>query len=67
MSEELFSLRIISPLGTAFEGQVTEATLPTPDGDITILAHHMPIVAVLAEGEVRIPTEKGEVVIAVAG
>ena len=44
-----------------------QATLPTPDGDITILAHHMPIVAVLSEGEVRIPTEKGEVVIAVAG
>lgn len=67
MSEELFSLRVISPLGTAFEGQVRQATLPTPDGDITILSHHMPIVAVLTEGEVRIPTEKGEVVIAVTG
>ncbi len=67
MADELFSLRILSPLGTAFEGQVKEATLPTPDGEITILAHHMPIVAVLSEGEVRIPTEKGEVVIAVAG
>ena len=58
---------ILSPLGTAFEGQATQATLPTPDGEITILAHHMPIVAVLSDGEVRIPTEKGEVVIAVAG
>ncbi|MGA2763668.1 MAG: ATP synthase F1 subunit epsilon [Spirochaetia bacterium] len=67
MADELFSLRILSPLGTAFEGQVKEATLPTPHGEITILAHHMPIVAVLSEGEVRIPTEKGEVVIAVAG
>jgi len=67
MSEELFSLRIISPLGTAFEGRVTQATLPTPNGEITILAHHMPIVAVLSEGEVRIPTDTGEVVIAVAG
>jgi F-type H+-transporting ATPase subunit epsilon len=67
MSEELFSLRVISPLGTAFEGQVKQATLPTPNGEITILAHHMPVVAVLSEGEVRIPTEKGDVVIAVAG
>ena len=67
MSEELFSLRIISPLGTAFEGRVTQATLPTPNGEITILAHHMPIVAVLSKGEVRIPTDTGEVVIAVAG
>ncbi len=67
MSEELFHLRVISPLGTAFEGEVKQATLPTPDGEITILAHHMPIVAVLAEGEMRIPTEKGEVIIALAG
>ena len=67
MADELFSLRIISPLGTAFEGQVKQATLPTPDGEITVLAHHMPIVAVLSEGEVRIPTEKGDIVIAVAG
>ena len=67
MSEELFSLRVLSPLGTAFEGQVKQATLPTPNGEITILAHHMPIVAVLSEGEVRIPTDTGEVVIAVAG
>ncbi len=67
MAEELFHLRVISPLGTAFEGEVKQATLPTPDGEITILAHHMPIVAVLAEGEMRIPTEKGEMVIALAG
>ncbi len=67
MADELFHLRVISPLGTAFEGEVKQATLPTPDGEITILAHHMPIVAVLAEGEMRIPTEKGEVVIALAG
>jgi F-type H+-transporting ATPase subunit epsilon len=67
MADELFHLRVLSPLGTAFEGDVKQATLPTPDGEITILAHHMPIVAVLAEGEVRIPTEKGDVVLAVAG
>ena len=67
MPDELFTLRVLSPLGTVFEGQVKQATLPTPDGEITVLAHHMPIVAVLAEGEMRIPSEKGEVVIALAG
>lgn len=67
MADELFTLRVLSPLGTVFEGQVKQATLPTPDGEITVLAHHMPIVAVLAEGEMRIPAEKGEVVIALAG
>lgn len=67
MPDELFTLRVLSPLGTVFEGQVKQATLPTPDGEITVLARHMPIVAVLSEGEMRIPSEKGEVVIALAG
>ncbi|HVO38087.1 MAG TPA: ATP synthase F1 subunit epsilon [Spirochaetia bacterium] len=67
MPDELFTLRVLSPLGTVFEGQVRQATLPTPDGEITVLAHHMPVVAVLSEGEMRIPSEKGEVVIALAG
>jgi len=67
MPDELFTLRVLSPLGTVFEGQVKQATLPTPDGEITVLAHHMPVVAVLSEGEMRIPSEKGEVVIALAG
>ncbi len=67
MADELFSLRVLSPLGTVFDGKVKQATLPTPDGEITILARHMPIVAVLSEGEMRIPTENGEHVIALAG
>jgi F-type H+-transporting ATPase subunit epsilon len=67
MPDALFTLRVLSPLGTVFEGQVTQATLPTPDGEITVLAHHMPIVAVLSEGEMRIPSDTGEVVIALAG
>ena len=67
MPDPLFTLRVLSPLGTVFDGQVKQATLPTPDGEITVLAHHMPIVAVLSEGEMRIPSEKGEVVIALAG
>ncbi len=67
MADPLFTLRVLSPLGTVFEGQVKQATLPTPDGEITVLAHHMPVVAVLSEGEMRIPSEKGEVVIALAG
>ncbi|MGD0727551.1 MAG: hypothetical protein ABSB63_18530 [Spirochaetia bacterium] len=67
MADHLFSFRVLSPLGTAFEGMAKSATLPTPDGDITILAHHMPLVAVLTDGEVRVDTGKKVVFIAVAG
>jgi F-type H+-transporting ATPase subunit epsilon len=67
VADHLFSFRVLSPLGTAFEGMAKSATLPTPDGDITILAHHMPLVAVLTDGEVRVDTGQKVVFIAVAG
>ena len=67
MADHLFSFRVLSPLGAAFEGMAKSATLPTPDGEITIFAHHMPLVAVLTDGEVRIDTGKKVVFIAVAG
>jgi F-type H+-transporting ATPase subunit epsilon len=67
MADGTFSLRVLSPLGTAFEGQAKGMVLPTPDGEITVLAQHMPLVAVLSDGELRIDTGEKVVFIAVAG
>jgi len=67
MAEERFLLRVLSPLGAAFEGMARSATLPTTEGEITILARHMPLVAVLVDGELRVDTGEGEVSIAIAG
>src|SRR5258706_9630445 len=67
MPDHLFRLRVLSPLGTAFQGNAVSATLPTLEGEITILAHHMPMVAVLADGEMIVNTGQKEVSIAIAG
>ena len=67
MAEAPFTLRVLSPLGTAFNGMARSATLPTPDGEITILAQHMPLVAVLSDGELRVDTGQAIVSIALAG
>jgi F-type H+-transporting ATPase subunit epsilon len=67
MPETSFRLRVLSPLGTAFQGDVRSATLATAEGEITILAGHMPMVAVLVDGEMRIDTGQKEVSIAIAG
>jgi F-type H+-transporting ATPase subunit epsilon len=67
MAERTFSFRVISPLGTAFQGDARSVTLPTPDGEITILANHMPLVVMLADGELRIDTGEKVVSVAVAG
>ena len=67
MAEHEFAFRVLSPLGTAFAGQARSVTLPTPDGEVTILPDHMPMVSVLAEGEIRIRTADRETWIAVSG
>ena len=64
---EPFRLRVLSPAGSAFDGMALSATLPTMAGEITVLAEHMPLIATLVDGELRIQTEHGEVSIAVAG
>jgi len=67
MAERTFSFRVISPLGTAFQGDARSVTLPTPDGEITILANHMPLVALLTDGELTVDTGEKVVSVAVAG
>jgi F-type H+-transporting ATPase subunit epsilon len=67
MAEHEFAFRVISPLGTAFEGKPRSVTLPTPDGEITILADHMPMVSLLSEGEIQIRTADRDIWIAVSG
>ena len=67
MADALFILRVLSPLGTVFEGKARSATLPTADGEIMILAHHMPLVCVLVDGEMRVDTGQKIVSIAIAG
>lgn len=50
----MFILEIITPDGIIFHDEVDEVVLPTPEGQITILPHHIPLYAKLSEGEVHI-------------
>jgi F-type H+-transporting ATPase subunit epsilon len=67
MAERVLALKVLSPLGTIFEEEVKRAVLPTLQGEITILPGHMPLVAALSDGEVRLLAAHGEVSLAVAG
>ncbi len=67
MADEPFPLTVISPLGSVFKGEVRSVTLPGLDGELTVLAHHMALVAVLTDGEMHAVTDKGVISIAVAG
>lgn len=56
---ESFHFEITTPNGQAFAAEVTQVSLPTVDGEITILAHHEPLVSILVPGELRI-VQNGE-------
>jgi len=52
------TFKIITPEKVVYEDEVDGVTLPTPQGEVTILPHHIPMVGMVASGELMI--RKGE-------
>lgn len=46
------SIKITTPEGVVCEKQADSATVPTRTGEITILPNHIPLVSILAPGEI---------------
>jgi len=66
MSDKI-SFKIITPERVIFEDQVDQVSLPTPDGEITVLPDHIPLVSVLQPGELRCKKGNTEYSLAVSG
>lgn len=62
-----FKLKLIAPDGVKYEGEALEASLPTPDGQIAILPDHMPVISLLAPGEIILKTSGKEHYLATEG
>ncbi len=62
-----FRLEIATPERVVYRDEVTGVTLPTIEGEITVLAHHLPIVTVLQPGELVIRKEGAAEPYAVGG
>lgn len=56
-----FLVKIITPEKIMYEHNIVSATFPTPDGEITILPDHEPLIAAISSGELRAQDEQGEV------
>lgn len=54
-------LEIITPDKKVFDGEVTSVKVPGTLGSFEILNNHAPIVSSLDKGEVKVKTNKGEV------
>ncbi|MBF8280557.1 MAG: F-type H +-transporting ATPase subunit epsilon [Candidatus Magasanikbacteria bacterium] len=58
---------ITTPERTVFKEDVDQITLPTLQGEITVLPHHLPLVSVIKPGTIRILKNGAEEWLAVAG
>jgi F-type H+-transporting ATPase subunit epsilon len=52
--QRTFDLSVVTPEGTAFEGEAQMLIVPGAAGEIGVLARHAPLVAMLKAGEIRV-------------
>jgi len=67
LAENKIKFKIVTPERTVFEEQVDQITLPTQEGEITVLPEHIPLIAVLAPGELTARQGGKEIAMAVSG
>ena len=54
MKDSIFTLEIITPLGTIFKGQVGLVRLPGKDGEFGVLQNHSVLVTIINPGLIEI-------------
>ncbi len=62
----MLHVEIITPDETVYSGDAESVTLPTAEGEITVLPHHIPLIGVLIPGTVIIHVKGKESVFAVS-
>lgn len=55
----VFRLKILTPEKRIYDSQVVSVTVTGASGQLTVLAGHAPMVAMITEGLIRIRTEQG--------
>lgn len=59
--------KIVTPEKTVYEEEIDQVTLPTADGEITVLPNHIPLISILVPGELDVKVDGEEIVMAVSG
>lgn len=57
---DTLSFEIVTPEGLQFQDDVYQVTLPTPDGYIGILPHHVPLISLVTPGVITIHRHKDQ-------
>ena len=60
--EDIFKVEIISPEKVIFSKDVKMVTLPSYEGDMSILKNHIPIIVFLRPGIIKVKTKEENIV-----
>mgnify|MGYP001576050395 CR=1 FL=1 len=60
-------IQLTTPERIVYQADVKQITLPTAMGEITILPNHVPLVAMLSQGEIRVMENDKERMLACSG
>lgn len=61
-----FKLTIVTPERVILSEEVDQVTIPTQDGEITVLPHHIPLVGLLKAGELIIKKSSAVIPLAIS-
>lgn len=65
---KLLDFELTTPERVAVQAKIRQVSIPTTEGEITILPDHLPLVAPILAGELRVVNEDGsEMLLAVSG
>ena len=69
MAKKEIKFEVVTPEKVVLKKQVTQVTVPTEDGEITVLADHIPLVSILKPGviEMKLAEDGSTDVMAVSG
>jgi F-type H+-transporting ATPase subunit epsilon len=67
MSELSIKFKIVTPEKIVYENKVEQATLPTKDGQITILPNHLSYISSLVPGEIMVKLDGKEDWLSISG
>lgn len=60
-NNNLINFEIVTPEKTVLAEKAKRLTLPTREGEISILPHHIPLISIIKSGVIEIENEKGEI------
>lgn len=66
--KKTITFQIVTPERVVFEAQILQVSIPTENGEITVLPEHLPLVSILKPGVLELKLENNETeVLAVSG